>query len=73
MSPYIVSILEILTSIQFEDSSVRTSSISAQIKAKTVLLRGELSQKIIPRVLIPALDSCFDTIAHSTKVFFYNY
>jgi len=67
MSPYIVSILEILTSIQFEDSSVRTSSISAQIKAKTVLLRGELSQKIIPRVLIPALDSCFDTIAHSTK------
>ena len=65
MSPYIVSILDILTSTQFDDNAVQSSSINTQIKSKIALLRGEVSQKITPRVLLPALDSCIDKVVNS--------
>ena len=68
LSPYIVQILEVLTSTRFDDNSVKVSSIISQIRAKIMSLRGEISEKILPRILLPALDSCFEKVINSEKV-----
>ena len=71
MSPYVKEIVQIITCTRF-DTNVegKSSSAAAQIKAKTMALRGEISQNITPRILLPALDSCFDVIVQSNKVFY---
>ena len=71
MSPYLVQILNILTWSQLSVGTEANKSFSAlrsQVKSNVTSLRDEISKQITPRVLLPALDACFDQIFHSEKV-----
>ena len=71
MSPYLVQILNILTWSQLSvgtEANKSSSALRGQVKLNVASLRDEISKKITPRVLLPALDACFDQIFHSEKV-----
>eukprot|EP00112_Aurelia_sp_Birch-Aquarium-sp1_P006370 Seg1704.8 transcript_id=Seg1704.8/GoldUCD/mRNA.D3Y31 product="HEAT repeat-containing protein 1" protein_id=Seg1704.8/GoldUCD/D3Y31 len=70
MSPYLVKILQILTWSQLSvctEASKTSSTLRGQVKSNVTSLRDEISKKITPRVLHPALDACFDQIVQSKK------
>lgn len=69
MSPYIVEILQVLTCHRFNaDITGKASSCDSQIKIKALSLSETISKNIIPRVLLPMLDSAFDYVVQSEKV-----
>ncbi len=73
LSPYIVNILDIVTRLllgQADSSatSVKANSVRGQIAAKATALRQEIATAIVPRILLPALDTSLDKVIDSNQV-----
>ena len=69
MSPYLGDILSLITKAEPDDNEqVSKSSTRKQIRSKIALISQTVSTSVTPRVLLPALDACFDEVAQSDKV-----
>eukprot|EP00795_Rhopilema_esculentum_P004548 gene4548-20800_t len=68
MSPYLGEILSLITKAGPDDNEqVSKSSTKKQIRSKIALISQTVSTSVTPRVLLPALDACFDQVAQSDE------